>query len=129
MLFMIKVILFAFSVMAVLLFSMGVSGSEGLIQDMKPSYSSPGSMARNSTGRSRSVAMAAATFPIFFLPCHSAPAAAPDTAFPVFTAPLANWAAMEPFCWNSSIPFLSSPIYILSFLFGTGGSFFTMDSL
>ena len=85
--------------------------------------------------------MAAMAFPIFFLPSHSAPAAAPygpptaapfaapDTAFPVFTAPLANWAAMEPLCRNSSIPFLSSPIYILSFLFGTGGSFFTMDSL
>ena len=74
---MVKVILFAFSVMAVLLFSTGVSGSDGLTQDKKPSYSRPGSIARNSTGRSRSAAMAAITFPIFFLPSHNAPAAAP----------------------------------------------------
>ena len=74
---MVKVMVLAFSMMAVSLFRTGVSGSAGEKAAEKPSKIRPGSISTKSTGSSNRTAAAARIFPISLRPSHSAPAAAP----------------------------------------------------
>ena len=77
MLLMVKVMVLAFSTMAVSLFRMGFSVSAGEKAEEKPSKIRPGSISTKSTGSSNRTAAAARNFPANLRPSHNAPAAAP----------------------------------------------------
>ena len=72
-----KVISLAFSIIAVLLFKIGISGSDGEKALVSPPKIRPGSMRTNNTGSISRAMTATMIFPICFRPAHTAPATAP----------------------------------------------------
>ena len=72
-----KVISLAFSIIAVSLFKIGISGSDGEKALVSPPKIRPGSMRTNNTGSISRAMTATMIFPICFRPAHTAPATAP----------------------------------------------------